>query len=178
MQAPKGRNRTMLFAIVAAVAIAVGAGCSDVRHSASSSAPRDSAAGEIAFDWAGPGGAAVTVPVRINGRGPVDLILDTGATMTCVDTALAREWKLPEQRGFLGGAIGLGGSGPVSLLRVDSLAIGAARARGLTVCAMSLGALRSVAPEVRGLLGLNVLRNFRVTLDFERGVVRLAPPGE
>jgi hypothetical protein len=26
-------------------------------------------------------------------------------------------------------------------------------------------------------LGLNVLREFRVTLDFEREIVRLAPPG-
>jgi predicted aspartyl protease len=151
--------------------------CADPRRPASSSAPADSAAGEVAFTWAGPGGAAITVPVHINGRGPVELILDTGATMTCVDTALAREWALPEQRAMRGVAAGLGGTGRVRLVRVDSLTIGAAVVRGLTACSMDLQVLRAVGPEVRGLLGLNALRSFRVILDFERGVMRLAPPG-
>jgi hypothetical protein len=43
---------------------------------------------------------------------------------------------------------------------------------------MDLRALRPVDPAVRGLLGLNFLRSFRVTLDFEREVLRLAAPGE
>ena len=151
--------------------------CTDTRPSSVRRAEVDTASGEVSFRWAGPGGAALTVPAAINGREPVELLLDTGATMTCVDTALARAWELPE-RATRGVATGLGGSGRVRLLAVDSLRIGAAVARDLTVCATDLGVLRVVGPEVRGLLGLNVLRNYRVTLDFERGVVRLEPPAE
>jgi hypothetical protein len=54
--------------------------------------------------------------------------------------------------------------------------VGAASARGLTACALDLQVLRRVGPEVRGLLGLNFLRGFRVTLDFEREVLRLTRP--
>ena len=154
------------------------AGCGEIGRPASSSAPADSAAGELAFRWAGPGGAALVVPVRLNGSEPIDLVLDTGATMTCVDTSVTRELDLPERRAMVGAVATIGGSGRVQLHAVDSLRIGAATARDLTVCAMDLQALRAVGPDVRGLLGLNVLRAFRVTLDFERNVVRLAPPGD
>lgn len=175
-QSQSGRQ-VVLLTVVAGVAIAGSTGCPDPRRPASSTAAADSAAGEVGFRWAGPGGAALVVPVRMNGRGPVDLILDTGATLTCVDTALAREFALPRQRTILGTAVGVRGAGPVRLHRVDSLQIGAAVVRGLSVCAMNLQGLRAVGPEVGGLLGLNVLRSFRVTLDFEREVLRLAPPG-
>ena len=172
------------FAVVAGL-LALGAvlagpgfgGCSDPRRAAAATAPADSAAGEVRFRLAGPGGAALVVPVVVDGHAPVELILDTGATLTCVDSALAREWRLPEQR-FAGGvAVGVGGAGRVRLHAADSVRVGGAVARGVTVCSMDLQALRAVGRDVRGLLGLNVLRNFRVTLDFERRVLRLAPSG-
>jgi predicted aspartyl protease len=178
MEGPRSRTQVMVLAIVAGVVVAGSMACPDPRRAASSTAAADSAAGEVAFRWAGPGGAAMVVPVRINGGDQVDLIFDTGATLTCVDTELARELALPEQRGVRGAAVGVGGAGHVRLHAVDSLQIGAAVARGVSVCALDLQALRAVSRDVRGLLGLNVLRSFRVTLDFDREVVRLAPPAD
>jgi predicted aspartyl protease len=168
----------MLGASLLALAISLGvvtAGCTDPRRSTEATVA-DSAAGELPFRMAGPGGAAIVVPVFINGHGPVDLILDTGATLTCVDTSLARQLALPERRGVLGMGVTVGGSGRLALHGVDSLRVGGALARKLTVCAMDLRALRNVERDVHGLLGLNVLREFRVTLDFERGVLRLEDP--
>lgn len=173
-----GRARTRGWSIGVAMVVVslVGAGaCGDVNRAAGSSAPADSTAGEVAFRWAGPGGAAIVVPVRINGGAPVDLILDTGATLTCLDTAVVRRLALPARRAVVGSAVGVGGSGRVRLHGVDSLQLGATVARGLTICAMDLSALRAVGPDVHGLLGLNVLREFRLTIDFEREVLRLAP---
>lgn len=167
----------MRRALGLALAVLGAAGCRDLGTVGSSTAPTDSAAGEVEFRLAGPGGAALVVPVQINGREPIDLILDTGATLTCIDTALARRFELPERRMTLGMAVGVHGAGRVQLHTVDSLRIGAAVVRSLTVCAMDLRSLGALGGNVRGLLGLNVLRNFRVTLDFERQVVRLARPG-
>ncbi|MGZ8379771.1 MAG: retropepsin-like aspartic protease [Gemmatirosa sp.] len=172
-------SRPRRTALVAALLLAPGApACTVPGTPASASAPADTAAGEIAFRLAGPGGAALVVPVHVNGRGPYDLILDTGATFTCVDTTLARELALPERRGAIGTAVGIGGAGGVRLHRVDSLRVGAATARELTVCALDLSTLRALGPEVRGLLGLNFLRSFRVGLDFERDVLRLTRPAD
>ena len=177
MQRSPHRGLPLLLVMVLG-ALMLGPGCRDPRRAASSSAAADSTAREVAIRWVGPGDAALAVPVRINGREPVDLILDTGATLTCVDTALAREYELPEEQGFLGGAIGVGGTGRVDLHSVDSLHIGGAVVHGLTICAIALDALRDVDENVRGLLGLNALRGFQVTLDFDRNVLRLAPPDE
>lgn len=43
----------------------------------------------VPIHLAGPGETALLVPVRINGQGLYDFVLDTGATLTCVDVALA-----------------------------------------------------------------------------------------
>lgn len=113
------------------------------------------------------------MPVHINGAESVDLILDTGATLTCLDSSLVRELSLPTRRGITGAAVGVGGSGHVGIVSVDSVRIGAATARDLMACTMDLQALRTIGSDVRGLLGLNVLRHFRVTLDFQREVLVL-----
>lgn len=138
--------------------------------------PADSSAGEISFEWAGPSEAAILVPVHINGRGPYSFVLDTGATLTCVDQALATELSLPEERGQIGFGAGIGGAGRMRLVRTDSLRVGAARAEDLPVCALDLSSARQAGIEFDGLLGLNFLRPFRMGLDFERAVLSLQEP--
>lgn len=140
--------------------------------------PGETRPGEVPIHLAGPGGAAVVVEVTINGEGPFELVLDTGATLTCVDRALADELELPEASGFGGvGAIQVPTEG-VSLVTIDSLEIGEASASDLTACTIDLSQIQDMGLEVRGLLGLNFLKNYRVTLDFERGRMTLEDPGK
>ncbi|MGI9089804.1 MAG: retropepsin-like aspartic protease [Gemmatimonadaceae bacterium] len=150
--------------------------CEGVGAPAKVTVPVDSVAGEISFRLAGAGGAAIAVPVYINGHGPVDLILDTGATLTCVDDELARELALPQRVGAIGVGASVGGTGPLRLVRVDSLRVGGARASDITVCALDLQGLRAISPNVHGLLGLNFLKSFRVTINFQRRILTLATP--
>ena len=128
--------------------------------------------GEVAFQMAGPGGAAMVVPVKLNGKGPFKLVLDTGATLTCLDDDLARRLNLPKIPARAAG-VGVGGSGPVKLVRVQSLEVGTATANGLTACTLDLHHLKRLSPEVEGLLGLNFLKSYRVTLDFDRRIMSL-----
>jgi predicted aspartyl protease len=132
-------------------------------------------AGEIPFSLSGSGGAALVVPVHVNGRGPYSFVLDTGATLTCVDQSLAKELDLPKPVGTVGYGAGLGDSGAVALHRLDTIAVGDASATELTVCAVDLQQLRQLGLKADGLLGLNFLKAFKVTLDFERKVLSLRP---
>jgi predicted aspartyl protease len=128
------------------------------------------AAGEtgVSFELAGPGGAALLVPVYVNGSGPHGFVLDTGATMTCIDAGLAARLDLPGAGGRVGVGMGIGQEpGALELVTIDSLRVGAATATGLTACALGLDQFRAMGLEVEGLLGLNYLREFRVTLDFD-----------
>jgi len=121
----------------------------------------------VSFELAGPGGAALLVPVHVNGSGPFGFVLDTGATMTCIDRALANRLGLPEIQGQMGVGMGIGQEpGALQLVAIDSLRVGDATATGLTSCALELEQFRAMGLEVEGLLGLNYLREFRVTLDF------------
>ena len=148
----------------------------DVGAPARVQAPADSAAGEVTFELAGPGGAALVVPVFINGEGPFDFVLDTGATFTCVDDALATRHGLREQTGQVAIGAGIGGAGRVRLVRMDSIRIGGASAERMTACVLDLQVLQQIGRGVQGLVGLNFLKSFRVTLDFQRNVVGLQAP--
>jgi predicted aspartyl protease len=132
--------------------------------------------GEIRFTLAGRGEAAIVVPVYVNDRGPYDFVLDTGATLTCVDRILAEELDLPPVRGVVGVGATVGTSGQVDLLRVDRIAVGDAGATDVTVCAVDLATMRDVGLQAHGLLGLNVLKEYRVTLDFRNQVLSLRDP--
>ena len=132
--------------------------------------------GEISFRLEGAGGAAVVVPVRLNDKGPYDFVVDTGATLTCLDEKLADELGLPAVRGVVGRGATLGSSsGAIELRRLDAIAIGETRATDLTACVLDLENIRGAGLDVHGLLGLNVLKAYTVTLDFKRSVMSLTP---
>ena len=134
-------------------------------------APADADAGEVPFELRGPGGAALVVPVQVNGEGPFDFVLDTGATLMCLDRTVV------ERLGLTGGGTGVGagvqGTGRLQLVRLDSVRLGGARAERLSACVLDLEHTHALGIEVQGLVGLNFLREFRVTLDFERNVLVL-----
>jgi hypothetical protein len=158
--------------VLLAVALILLAACDDGRP-ARVNVPIDSLAGEVGFDLAGPAGAALIVPVHMNGEGPFDFVLDTGATYTCVSPDLSDQLGLEEQQGQIGYGAGIGGSGQIQLMRADSVRLGAAQAFDMTVCVVMLDQLEATGLSIDGLLGLNFLKEFRMTLDFERQVVRL-----
>jgi hypothetical protein len=134
--------------------------------------------GEVAFDLVGPGGAALVVPVKVNDAGPFPFVLDTGATVTCLDEPLVKELSLPDAPGMVAIGGGLRGFGSMRLVSLESVALGDASVRDLQGCAIDLGPMRKAGLEVRGLLGLNFLRSYTLTIDFSRRTVRVERPGD
>ena len=162
------------FAMAALGATLISGACDRAAAPARATVEADSAAGEVALRVAGRGGAVLMVATYINGEGPYNLVLDTGATLTCLDEQLVRQLSLPRKRGAIGLGAGVGGSGRVALVQVDSVRLGSATVRNLTACVLDLAHLRELgAGGVSGLLGLNFLTPFHVTLDFDRRVMTL-----
>jgi hypothetical protein len=131
--------------------------------------------GEVRFELVGPGDAALVVPVLINGKGPFPLVLDTGTPLTCVDQSLANELDLQEAADTvaIGGAVG--GTNSVRLVRLESIEVGTAKSAGLIGCVVDLGPMLKSGVEVKGLLGLNFLKAYHVTIDFDNRTIRLEP---
>jgi predicted aspartyl protease len=116
-------------------------------------------------------GRPIMVIARVNGRAPVQLILDTGATRTTISPAALvglgvtyRDAPKVEVRGVTGAA-------SAYLVGLESLEVGGARVGPLRVLShdAQLGA------GAQGLLGRDFLSHFRVIIDNAGGVVELAP---
>jgi len=148
-------------------------GC-NMPSAVSPGSPSDAAPGEVSFQLAGPNKAAILVPVKINGKGTYDFVLDTGETFTCVDRKLAEELKLPDWNGPLGTIIITRGEGEMGFVKIDTLELGeSAKASDLVACKLDLTRMQPPGFGVKGLVGLNFLKSYRVTIDFERSSLRL-----
>jgi hypothetical protein len=115
-------------------------------------------------------GSPIRVNAKINGAGPVTLLLDTGADRTVV--APLPLWRLgistrSAQRGEI---TGVTGTATADLVRVDSVEVGEARVGPLTIMAHD-----AALQNADGLLGRDFLDRFTVTIDSKAGVVTLAP---
>jgi predicted aspartyl protease len=121
-----------------------------------------------------PGPPLVVVRAVRNSVGGFLLIIDSGAGHTVISPAAAARLSLdltqPLRTGLLAG---VGQSPPVPIVRLDEVRVGASAVGGLGAAVYALPA----AVGADGLLGLNFLRRFRVTLEFDtRTLVLREPP--
>ncbi|MFC7732952.1 retropepsin-like aspartic protease [Actinomadura keratinilytica] len=109
------------------------------------------------------GATIVLVPVTVNGFGPYDFILDTGASSSSVDRRLVDRIGLPGT-GESARVRGVGGSTVAPLVRVRDWRVGGRPLRGRSLVVTDVGDDR-----VAGLLGSDELRRFGViTVDYAR----------
>jgi predicted aspartyl protease len=112
------------------------------------------------------GETMVLVPVRVNGRGPYDFVLDTGASSSTVSRSLVRRLRLP-RTGGTAHVRGVAGDTVVPLVTVDRWTVGGQRLQGDSLPAIDFGGDFG-AGQVNGLLGSDELRRFgAVRLDYE-----------
>jgi Aspartyl protease len=106
-------------------------------------------------------GTLVFVPIRVNGNGPYEFVLDTGSSNSSVDRSLVRRLGLP-RTGQQHRVQGVTGSGMVPIVKVRRWTIGGVPLHGTSLAVVDLGM------GVSGLLGSDELRHFAsVTLDFQ-----------
>lgn len=133
-----------------------------------SSAPAPAAATEPVTIRITPG-APILVTARINGQGPVTLLLDTGADRTVVAPATLVRLGIAPSEGAVTEIQGVTGTAQAGVVQIESLEIGGLRAGPLSILAHDAG----VAP-LDGLLGRDVLGGLTVSIDPVAGTVTLA----
>ena len=124
-----------------------------------------------------PGGPnpLLLVPTWVNDSGPYDFILDTGASHTLISPTLASSLGVHPESERKG--MGAGGAVTLALAHLDSLAVGAARAEqvqvGMTSELARIGS--AIGAAVDGALGYGFLKDFRISVDYKAGTIRLTP---
>jgi predicted aspartyl protease len=111
----------------------------------------------------------MTVPVMVNGQGPFQFIVDTGADRSAVSAELAEKLGLPEDKKVR--LISMSGVDQVSTVRVASLAVTANR----QIKNVVLPALQERYLGADGLLGIDALKGQRIHLDFAGQTVTVEP---
>ncbi len=114
-------------------------------------------------------GTSVIVPVTFNGVLRSTLALDTGATISVVSPRIANDLSIrasgTSKIGTVGGII------TAPMARLESLKVGDAEVRDLVVAIHNF----SIDPRIEGLLGLDFLKHFHVSLDARHGRLILGP---
>ncbi|MFM9853993.1 MAG: retropepsin-like aspartic protease [Sphingomonadaceae bacterium] len=113
----------------------------------------------------------LTVPVMINGQGPFQFVIDTGADRTVVSTEVADRLGLPSA----GKARlhSLGGARDVRIVKVDTVQVSTNIVKNVNAAALpaeNLGA--------DGLLGIDSLKGQRVVIDFAASSMKVVPSSE
>jgi tetratricopeptide (TPR) repeat protein len=110
------------------------------------------------------------VNVMINGKGPMRFVVDTGASLSVIsDKAAERIGIKPVARGGNARAIGGTGTFPIIYGVLDSIIIGEAKIEAVPVYIRTVHNASDTPEEEKadGYIGLSVLANFAVTLDYQ-----------
>jgi hypothetical protein len=108
----------------------------------------------------------LTVPVRVNGRGPYNFIVDSGADTSVVGLRIARGLELP--LGTPAILNGMTSRNIVDRVKVDQMTIGTTTIRDL-----QLPALREADLGGDGMIGIDALTQQRLMMDFEKRLIKV-----
>jgi predicted aspartyl protease len=121
---------------------------------------------ETAFDAA----KRMTVPVRLGARGPFQFVVDTGANHTVIGLETAARCSLAADG--VTPVHGIVGTQPAPLVRVPRLQVGQVRSQNLRLPVLPRASLGA-----DGLLGIDVLKNRRIRLNFARNTFEVGASG-
>ena len=115
-------------------------------------------------------GSPILVNTKINGAGPITLILDTGSDRTLVAPSALSNLGISIKNALRGVLKGVTGMSYADAVWVNSVEVGEVRVGPLLIIAHD-----AKLKGAEGLLGRDFLANFDVRIDSKEGVVTLAP---
>lgn len=117
------------------------------------------------------------VPVWFGKKGPYEFALDTGASVSVVDLAVAEDLGL-KHVAKIGGFTGIKSTTTATIVRVPSWTAGTVSLPAASIASVGLaGSLGNAG--LKGLLGSDVLSRYDVvTIDYRGGELRLEPKPE
>jgi predicted aspartyl protease len=132
----------------------------------------------IHFQLAGGQNPLILVPVYVDGKGPYQFILDTGASHCLLSPELAVTLGIPPE--VEKQAMGAGGPVTLTFAHVSSMTAGSMRRENVQVAITNeiqrIGA--AIQSKVDGELGFDFLKDFILKIDYRNRVLNLALPSD
>lgn len=108
----------------------------------------------------------IVIDVRVNGKGPYHFLLDTGATSSVVDPKLSIALHLPAAQSTE--LASWGATTDAGRAHVDGLSFGPVNSGPLTVLVQPLSEFKAFDPDLRGIVGQDVLLSCNYLIDNRR----------
>ena len=108
----------------------------------------------------------MTIPVRVNGQGPYQFVVDSGADSSVIGTRIAGALKLPPGTPAI--LNGITATSRVQRVLVDELKVGESGIR-----ALELPVLQEHHLGGDGMIGIDALVEQRLMMDFEKRVIKV-----
>ena len=117
--------------------------------------------------------AHMGVSAMVNGSGPYEFMVDTGAQITVIDPSLARELKLKEAGSVRVATVA--SHVEVPLVTAEVIDVGPVSAGQVKMAVEELGPVQAEHGSLRGILGNNFLNRFDLLIDNRQKVLCLDP---
>ena len=116
----------------------------------------------------------LVVPARINGATDSWLLVDTGASLTVLSTKVASQLELPINANTRRSIVRLAGGREIAVprVRLASMKLGAATIENLYIGVYDV---LPATPQIHGVLGMDFLRHFNVSIEHGRRRLVLTP---
>lgn len=126
---------------------------------------------EIDYNYSTISEGHMILPVKINGKGPFQFILDTGASHICISQQLSEKLKLS---GLNSDVMGIHGTFETEITELRSVALGKARRLKLLAAMMDISHVQeSLGIEVDGILGYDFLKKFKILIDYPKKKIQI-----
>jgi predicted aspartyl protease len=119
----------------------------------------------------------ILITAKVNGNQTLTFVVDTGATQSILDTAVAK--TLGESKDSTFAMTTGAGSIPLKYMSVKDLALDHVVLKDVAFAVTDLSAFSKIIGKMpSGLLGANVLKRFLITIDYEKREITFANPND
>jgi predicted aspartyl protease len=119
------------------------------------------------FSLVGSDKPIIMVKVKVNGKGPFDFAVDTGASVTALSKPLAQKLGVSGNEDTLKKGKCCFGDIDVTMANVKSVELGNTEVIDIPVAIMDLSSIsEALKTELMGIIGYSFMKDYKVTIDY------------
>jgi len=119
------------------------------------------------FSLVGSDKPIIIVKAKVNGKGPFDFAVDTGASVTALSKELAEDLGVSENAGTQKKGHCCSGELDIAMANVKSVEIGDTAVRDFQVAIMDLSSIsEALKTDLAGIIGYSFMKDYKVIIDY------------